>query len=123
MSYDMSILNRESGLVKFKVPDNLATGLNKLLQQVMILLMSDDGELINYVGGQANNQALTPDVLVREAARVTQAIDESTSVDIPDDERLEDLEILKLDESGTYTRINVSVVAVSSAADSVIINL
>ena len=123
MSYDINITNKEPGLVQFELPSRIIKGTRKLLQQVMILLLSDDGQFIEYVGGKSNNASLNDDVLISEAARVTEIINNTSSVNVPDSERLEELEITKIEEEGTYARVNVSVTAVNQDIDSTILNL
>lgn len=123
MSEDMRIFDSVPGLVDYELPDYTTVGEHKLLQRVVVLLFADDGELIKYIGGRANIQSLTEDVLVRETGRVSNTIMNDTPVDAPSTEILSELDILLLDHSDTRARIDLSVVSEDSNTDSVIVTL
>jgi len=123
MSYDMVIMKESPGEVRFELPTRAVYGTHKLMQRVILLLFSDDGELSSYVGGQTNAQSLTDSVMIRETARVFDAINGDLPSDYTDDEKLDSMELNKLEMQGTSVSIDISVTTVSGNIESTIINL
>jgi hypothetical protein len=123
MTYDMQIFGAVPGLVNFSVPSDITNGVNKLMHRVIILLFSDDGELINYIKGSANTQSLKEEILTRETARVVETLNSNTDSDAPDDEVIQTLTLALLEGKGSHVTLDISVTSESQDSQSILINL
>jgi len=121
MYMDMRILKGNTGLVLFELPENAASGSLKLLQQVIALLFSDDGEFVEYIGGRANSSSISEALLSRESSRILDTVQENTPENASDDERLGSLLFDKLDVSGTRVNIMITVTSVSQNTESAVV--
>lgn len=124
MIYDINITDGKSGLVSFIVPDRLVAGPEKLLQQVMILLFSDDGDFIDYAGGGSVSQTLDDTILSAETSRIKEAIYSNAYEGLPPSESLDDLVITAVPgTSGSAVGINISVTTVDGVSTNTVINI
>jgi hypothetical protein len=123
MTFDLEIFKSVPGIIEYTAPKSVVTGTRKMLQRVLAILLSDDGDLIKYVGGGANASALTDIILVGESGRVADVMNKTTPRDAPDSEVLAELDIRRLEQKGSKVRIDISVMSENSNTDSIILNL
>ena len=123
MIYDLEITIPGNGAVRFKIPEATLSGVAKLAQRVMTLLLADDGEIIQLTGGRGVTAALTDDVLARERSRVIDAVVGGTLEDAPPDEVLAQLELTRIESSGTRVSVRVDVTAESGVSEDITFKL
>lgn len=108
-TFDLQIFDDVNGRVDFEVPSYLVTGLGKLMQRVVITLLSGDSNLSRVVGGSANTGGITDDFMTKEAARVTDFIKKNTAADAPEEEKLDYVKLSGIYKQGTYTGVLLEV--------------